>query len=81
MYDNWRNNTNDRFKSISWGKKVLGQFQSYEDILNSPIQDGNGNKSLMPGDLKYQDWNNDGIIDGRMTSLLGMEIIPGCTMV
>ncbi|WP_416188635.1 TonB-dependent receptor [Proteiniphilum sp.] len=71
MYDNWRNNTNDRFKSISWGKKVLGQFQSYEDILNSPIQDGNGNKSLMPGDLKYQDWNNDGIIDGKDDQPIG----------
>lgn len=71
MYDNWRNNTNDRFKSISWGKKVLGQFQSYADILNSPIQDGNGNKSLMPGDLKYQDWNNDGIIDGKDDQPIG----------
>lgn len=64
-YDNWRNNSNNRYKGIEWGKKAIGQFQSYEEILNSPIQDGNGNKSLMPGDIKYQDWNNDGIIDGK----------------
>jgi len=61
---NWRNNSNDRFKYIAWGREVIGQFQSYEDILNSPIQDGNGNKSLLPGDLKFRDVNNDGIING-----------------
>ena len=43
MYDNWRNNSNDRYKDIQWGKVCIGQFSSYEEILNSPIQDGNGN--------------------------------------
>jgi TonB-linked SusC/RagA family outer membrane protein len=64
-YDNWRNNTNDRYKSISWGKRVVGQFRSFEEILNAPIQDGNGNKSLLPGDFRYEDWNKDGFIDGK----------------
>lgn len=76
MYDNWRNNTNDRYKSITWGKKAIGQFQSYEEILNAPIQDGNGNKSLMPGDIKYQDWNNDGIIDGKDDQPIGHSNTP-----
>ncbi len=71
MYDNWRNNTNDRYKDINWGKKVIGQFQSFEEILNSPIQDNNGNKSLLPGDLKFEDWNNDGIIDGKDDKPIG----------
>lgn len=76
MYDDWRNNTNDRYKDIQWGKECIGQFQSYEEILNSPIQDGNGNKSLMPGDLKFQDWNNDGIIDGKDDQPIGHGNTP-----
>lgn len=71
MYDNWRNNSNDRYKDIQWGKVCIGQFQSYEEILNSPIQDNNGNKSLMPGDLKFEDWNNDGIIDSKDDQPIG----------
>ncbi|MDR2919549.1 MAG: TonB-dependent receptor [Tannerella sp.] len=76
MYDDWRWNTNNRYKDIEWGKKVIGQFQSYEEILNAPIQDGNGNKSLMPGDLKYQDWNNDGIIDDKDDKPIGHGKMP-----
>ncbi|MDR1331061.1 MAG: TonB-dependent receptor [Tannerella sp.] len=76
MYDNWRNNTNDRYKSISWGRKVLGQFSSFEEILNAPVQDGNGNKSLLPGDLKFEDWNNDGIIDGKDDQPIGHSNVP-----
>ena len=76
MYDNWRNNSNDRYKDISWGKQVIGQFQSYEEILNAPIQDNNGNKSLMPGDLRFEDWNNDGIIDGKDDQPIGHGNTP-----
>lgn len=76
MYDDWRNNTNDRYKDIQWGKVCVGQFQSYEEILNSPIQDNNGNKSLMPGDLKFEDWNNDGIIDGKDDQPIGHGKTP-----
>ena len=76
MYDDWRNNNNDRYKDIQWGKVCIGQFQSYEEILNSPIQDNNGNKSLMPGDLKFQDWNNDGIIDGKDDQPIGHGNTP-----
>ena len=76
MYDDWRNNTNNRYKDIQWGKYCLGQFSSYEEILNSPIQDGNGNKSLMPGDLKYEDWNGDGIIDSKDDQPIGHGNTP-----
>lgn len=71
MYKNWRDNSNKRYKDIRWGRKVVGQFNSYEEILNSPIQDKNGNKSLMPGDLKFEDYNNDGIIDDKDVQPIG----------
>jgi len=76
LYDNWRNNSNSRFKDIRWGRKVIGQFSSYEDILNSPIQDNNGNKSLLPGDLKFEDVNNDGIIDDNDVQPIGHGSTP-----
>lgn len=76
MYEDWRNNTNDRYKSIAWGYEALGQFQSYEEILNAPIQDGNGNKSLMPGDIRYSDINQDGIIDDKDKKPIGHSNTP-----
>lgn len=63
-YRNWRDNSTNRWNDNYFGLKVIGQFQSFEDIKNSPIEDGNGNRSLLPGDLKYEDLNKDGIIDG-----------------
>lgn len=76
MYDDWRNNTNGRYKDIRWGKKVIGQFTSFEEILNSPVQDKDGNRSLMPGDLKFEDYNGDGIIDDNDTQPLGHGDTP-----
>ncbi len=76
MFTNWRDNKSYRYKSITWGYEALGQFQSYEDILNSPIQDGNGNKSLLPGDIKYKDWNNDGLIDDKDKFPIGHDKMP-----
>ncbi len=62
-YDNWRNNSWERWNNIIWGYHCLGQFKTFDEIYAAPVQDGNGNKYLLPGDLKYQDINNDGIID------------------
>ena len=65
-YDNWRNNTNDRWTNIWWGLDYMGQFQSFEEINNySSIYefDSYSNTRLLPGDLIYDDWNNDGLIN------------------
>ena len=29
-------------KNVTWGYEHIGQFQSYDEIYNSPIQDGKG---------------------------------------
>jgi TonB-linked SusC/RagA family outer membrane protein len=62
-YINWRNNPTDRWNDIVWGYKLLGPFQNQADVLNSPQEDGQGNRTLRPGDNKYEDVNKDGIID------------------
>ena len=64
-FDQYRNSSEDRFNNISWGYNVLGQFSSQEQINNYPVNiDGQGNRTLLPGDLIYEDVNKDGKIDG-----------------
>lgn len=47
-----------------WGYECLGYFKDADDVANSPSQNAlSGN--VKPGDLKYKDQNNDGIIDSK----------------
>jgi TonB-linked SusC/RagA family outer membrane protein len=65
-YDNWRNNPNDRWNDIWWGQDYLGQFQSMEDIYNYGAiyeYSSQSNTLILPGDLIYDDWNGDGLIN------------------
>lgn len=50
------------------GYQCLGFFQTEEEIANSACVDRANTK---PGDLKYKDMNNDGIIDGKDQVVLG----------
>lgn len=53
-----------------WGYECLGFFKDADDIANSPSQTAlSGN--IAPGDLKYKDQNNDGIIDTKDQVFLG----------
>jgi TonB-linked SusC/RagA family outer membrane protein len=44
----------------SYGLEALGLFQSTEEIANSPVQQFG---PVQPGDIKYKDRNNDGVIN------------------
>ena len=53
-----------------YGYKVIGVYQDFDDIMNSPKaekfpSDGvfNRNSTVWPGDLKFEDVNNDGVIN------------------
>lgn len=73
-WDLYRNSDIGRFTKIGWGYTALGQFQSQEEINNYPVNiDGQGNKTLLPGDLIYQDVNNDGKIDGYDERPIGYQ--------
>jgi TonB-linked SusC/RagA family outer membrane protein len=64
-WDKYRNSREDRFLRINWGYEVSGQFTSQEQINNYTVNiDGQGNRTLLPGDLIYVDQNKDGKIDG-----------------
>ncbi|MBD1385810.1 TonB-dependent receptor [Mucilaginibacter rigui] len=58
---NWHNNNNNRWNNIYWGYGAAGQFQSYQDILNSSQY---VSRNAVVGDYQYQDWNGDGQITG-----------------
>ncbi len=70
-YSNWRNNASYRWNDNYFGYKVIGQFQSIAEIMSSPVEDGNGNRNILPGDLKYEDVNHDGIIDDNDVQVIG----------
>lgn len=71
-WDEYRNTRWHRFDGIYWGFKNDGQFQSWEEIANWPIDnDRHGNKTLRPGDIKYKDLNNDGVINGMDARPIG----------
>ncbi|WP_126974470.1 SusC/RagA family TonB-linked outer membrane protein [Gynurincola endophyticus] len=69
--DKWRSGNGYRWNDVIWGYTLDGQFQSYEEIANAPIQGGNfGNSQIRPGDFKYKDINGDGVIDNNDMSPL-----------
>ena len=64
-YDQYRDlgNTEGRFRDGKFQLVANGQFQSWEQIANHPIdQDHSGNTTIRPGDYIYQDTNKDGYI-------------------
>ncbi|MBX3256756.1 MAG: TonB-dependent receptor [Chitinophagaceae bacterium] len=65
-YNRWKNGSDYRFNDIVWGYTYVGQFQSFEEIANYPLQNGDqANIRELPGDFKYADINNDGVVDGN----------------
>ncbi|MGB0429708.1 MAG: SusC/RagA family TonB-linked outer membrane protein [Bacteroidia bacterium] len=48
-----------------------GLFQTDEEIANHATQDNSGNSTLQPGDIRYTDLNDDGIIDVRDQQVFG----------
>ena len=64
-YD-WQKSEGTRIDALR-GYRCLGFFQSEDEIKNSAVI----NSNTKPGDLKYQDMNDDGIIDSRDQVVLG----------
>lgn len=70
--DQYYNSQEGRPQNLDWGYTVIGQFTSQDQINNYPVNiDGQGNSTLLPGDLIYKDFNNDGVINKEDTRPLG----------
>lgn len=58
--------------SQSIGYIAEGLFQDQAEIDNSPVQGGD----IMPGDIRYRDLNEDGVIDVRDATYIGFPETP-----
>jgi len=75
--DRWRSSNLERWNDVVWMYDKIGQFQSEEDILYAPIQNGElGNSREMVGDYIYRDVNSDGVIDGNDVTPLAWSGTP-----
>ena len=72
-YENWRGNSNNRFNDARWGYGAAGQYQNFNDIINSPAF---VSRNAIVGDYAYQDWNGDGIISGYDFHPIAFNGIP-----
>ncbi len=67
-YDKYWFGTSNRWSNVvnggAWMYDCIGVFQSQEEIDSYPVNiDGKGNTTLLPGDLIFRDFNNDGVIN------------------
>lgn len=58
-----------------WGYVAERLFIDEADIQNSPVQ-FNQTGSILPGDIKYVDLNNDGVIDENDQTAIGYPTVP-----
>lgn len=63
---------------------VIGIFQDYDEIYNSPPQISQlngiaGNNVIYPGDLKFMDVNNDGVVNRFDQVMTGYSYVPEIT--
>ncbi len=57
--------------TVYQGYKRAGYFQNLKDIQTAPIFAGQNRGSLSPGDIRFVDRNNDGVIDDNDKFILG----------
>ncbi len=55
--------------SAMWGLECLGYYESADEIKNATAKSSFG--EVKPGDLKYKDQNNDGVIDDNDKVVIG----------
>lgn len=76
--ENWRTSNSigewtDRF----WAYPTDGLFKSWDEIHSIDYDiDGQGNRTIRPGDIKYIDYNGDGRISGEDRIIAGRGTTP-----
>ncbi|MEN8155522.1 MAG: TonB-dependent receptor [Bacteroidota bacterium] len=76
-WEEYRAGASNRWNDIVWMFNSTGQFQSEEEVLSAPPQNGIlGNSKELPGSFRYEDLNGDGVIDGNDTSPMAYNENP-----
>lgn len=71
-FNNPNRRRTDRAYNSRFGYRAIGYFQSEEEIKAAATQFG----ALKPGDIKYEDINNDGKIDSQDEVFIGKPLEP-----
>ncbi|WP_345952345.1 TonB-dependent receptor [Mucilaginibacter sp. PAMB04168] len=69
---NYQNRVGKRYNQ-PFGLIALGLFQDQQDIANSPVQQFG---AVRPGDIKYMDYNNDGVVNAYDQVAIGNPAVP-----
>lgn len=72
--DPWRMATGHQYGQI-FGYTAIGLFESQEEIDNAPDQSALGGQ-IRVGDIRYADYNGDGVINDHDQSAIGYSKIP-----
>ena len=56
---------------LRFGYVATGLFQNYQEINDPKVAVFGPRSSLRPGDIRYQDRNNDGVIDDKDNGVIG----------
>jgi len=76
-YNRWKWDADNRWNNVRWGHEVIGRYQNQEEIDNAPIhRNVTSNAVILPGDLKYEDYNGDGYIDEYDQKPIGRGAYP-----
>jgi TonB-linked SusC/RagA family outer membrane protein len=71
-----RGNRIGEWTDRTWGLKSMGLFQSKEEIETWADQDGRNNATVLPGDVKFWDYNGDGRITDEDQIIIGRGVMP-----
>jgi hypothetical protein len=71
-----RNNRIGKWSDLIWGYKADGVFTTQEEIDSWAIIDGRGNATVNVGDIKYLDYNGDGVINSYDNVIIGRGTSP-----
>lgn len=71
-----RNNRIGQWSDTRWGYKTDGLFSSQEEIDNWAVIDGKGNATVNVGDIKFVDYNGDGILTSNDQVIIGRGTSP-----
>lgn len=75
--ERYRLQKSGQWKNRWFGYKSAGLFRTQEEIDNWPVdQDGQGNKTLAPGDIRYLDINGDNVLSDKDRVVIGRSDVP-----
>jgi TonB-linked SusC/RagA family outer membrane protein len=64
-YSEYMSNPINRWQGSVWNWRVIGRYQTEEEIANGTLFTSTKLRNLLPGDFIYEDVNGDNFIDGN----------------